>query len=87
MLSRKNTLQEVIGKTIQAIVFRSGRDVNPESQLFLVFEDDTYLEFYGQEIGFVRSLSEGDTAKAIDYARKFSTEVLVVNRYVTELQE
>jgi Phospholipid methyltransferase len=56
MNSCKDTLQEVIG-----------RDVNPETQLFLVFEDDTYFEFYGQEIDFVRSLSEGDATKAIDY--------------------
>ena len=75
----KDTLQTVIGKTIQSIIFRSGRDVNPETQLFLVFEDDTYFEFYGQEIDFVRSLSEGDTTKAMNYARKFSTEVLVIN--------
>jgi hypothetical protein len=76
---QKDTLQRVIGKTIRSIVFRSGRDVNPESQLFLVFEDGTYFELYGQEIDFVRSLSEGDAAKAVDYARKFSSEVLVVD--------
>jgi hypothetical protein len=80
MESHKFTLQEVIGKTIRSIIFRSGRDVNPETQLFLVFEDDTYFEFYGQDMGFVRSLSEGDTTKATDYARKFSHEVLVVSR-------
>jgi hypothetical protein len=73
-------LGKVIGKTIRSIVFRSGRDVNPETQFFLVFEDGTYFEFYGQEINFVRSLSTGDTTKAINYARKFSTEVLVVPR-------
>jgi hypothetical protein len=78
MHSNKDALQEVIGKTIRSIVFRSGINISPETQLFLVFEDDTYFEFYGQEIDFVRSLSEGDITKAMDYARKFSTEVLVV---------
>jgi len=72
------TLQEVIGKTIRSIIFRSDRDVNPEAQLFLVFDDGTYFEFYGQEINFVHSLSEGDTARASTYARKFGSEVLVV---------
>ena len=71
MHSNKDALQEVIGKTIRSIVFRSGINVSPETQLFLVFEDDTYFEFYGQEIDFVRSLSEGDVTKAMDYARKF----------------
>jgi hypothetical protein len=78
MYSNNETLQEVIGKTICSIVFRSGRNVNPEAQLFLVFDDGTYFEFYGQEIDFVRSLSEGDVIKAVDYARKFSSDVLVV---------
>ena len=80
MQSHKNALQEIIGKTIRSIVFQSGGDINPETQLFLVFEDDTYFEFYGREIDFVRSISEGDIKKALDYARKFSSEVLVVNR-------
>jgi hypothetical protein len=79
MSFNKDILQEVIGRTISSIVFRSGRDINPEVQLFLVFEDGTYFELYGQEIDFVRSLSEGDVTKAIAYARKFSSEVLVVN--------
>jgi hypothetical protein len=75
----KDSLQEVIGKTIRSIVFRSGRQVHPEVQLFLVFEDDTYFEFCGQQIDFVRSLSAGDVSKAMAYATKFGSEVLVVN--------
>jgi hypothetical protein len=38
------------------------------------------FEFYGQEINFVRSNSEGDTARASAYARKFGSEVLAVRR-------
>ena len=72
-------LQGVIGKTISSVVFRSELDVSPEIQLFLVFEDGTYFEFYGQDINYVRSLSDGDVTKAIDYARRFSTEILIVN--------
>ncbi len=83
MHSQQESLKVVIGKTISSVVFRSGIDTSPETQLFLVFEDGTYFEFYGQEIGFVRSLSDGDITKAIDYARKFSSDVLVVNRNVT----
>jgi hypothetical protein len=80
MYAHKETLQDVIGKTIRSIVFRSGRHVHPETQLFLVFEDDTYLEFYGQQIDFGRSLSVGDAARALNYALKFGSDVLVVNR-------
>lgn len=79
MYSNHESLKEVLGKTIRSIVFRSGMDASPETQLFLIFEDDTYFEFYGQEIGFVRCLSEGDSAKAVAYGRKFSSKVFVVN--------
>ncbi len=79
-MQAKDTFNEIIGKTIRSIVFRSTRDVNPSDQLFLVFDDDTYFELYGQEIYFVRSLSIGDVTKAADYARKFGLEVLVVHR-------
>ena len=77
--NKKEPLQGVIGKTISSIVFRSEADISPETQLFLVFEDGTYFEFYGQEIHFVRSVSNGNVTTAIDYARKFSPEVLVVD--------
>jgi hypothetical protein len=87
MYSYKQSLQAVIGKTIRSIVFRSGTGVSPETQLFLVFEDDTYYEFYGQEMGFVRTLSEGDTTKAMNYARKFSSKVHVVDHKESRLHD
>jgi hypothetical protein len=87
MYSKQESLKVVIGKTIRSVVFRSGYDASPESQLFLVFEDDTYFEFYGQEIGCVRSLSEGDMTRAIDYAKKFGSQVCVVNRNVSSGHE
>ena len=87
MYSHKESLKAVIGKTIRSVVFRSGKEANPETQIFLVFEDGTYFEFYGQDMGFVRSLSEGDINKVTSYARKFSNEVFVVNRNGSWLHE
>jgi hypothetical protein len=80
MVTHKNAFRDVIGKTICSIVFRSGMDVNPGAQLFLVFEGGTYFEIYAQEMNFVRTLSDGDAIKAMEYAKKFSSDVLVVNR-------
>jgi hypothetical protein len=79
MYFQKDALQNVIGKTIRSVVFRSGRNVNPEVQLFLVFEDGTYFELYGQEIDFARTLSKGNATEAINYASKFSSELFVVS--------
>jgi hypothetical protein len=80
MYVKKESLKEVIGKTIRSVVFRSGYEASPEAQLFLVFEDGTYFEFYGQEIDCGRSLSEGGVDHAIEYARKFSSKLLIVNK-------
>jgi hypothetical protein len=80
MYSKQESLKEVIGKTIRSVVFRSGYDASPETQLFLVFEDDTYFEIYGQEIDCGRSLSDGDINNAMAYARKFSSKLLVVDK-------
>ncbi len=80
MVLHANAFQDVVGKTICAVVFRSGRDVNPGAQLFLVFEGGTYFEIYSQEMNFVHTLSEGDATRAMEYAKKFSSDVLVVSR-------
>ncbi len=36
----------ILGKTIKAVIVKV-RDGTPRTQLFLIFSDDTYYEFYG----------------------------------------
>lgn len=41
----KQNAQDLIGKTISAVLIKKSDDL-PRSQLFLVFDDRTYFEFY-----------------------------------------
>lgn len=41
----KAEVATIIGKTVKHVVVKEG-DSSPRSQVFLVFTDDTYYEFY-----------------------------------------
>ena len=42
----KKTVKDLLGKTISGVVVKRGRD--PEGQIYLVFDDNTYYEFWSQ---------------------------------------
>jgi hypothetical protein len=70
-------LQVILGKTIQAVVFRSG-DHNPKEQIFLVFDDGTAYEFYGSEINSASGLDSGGKEAALKYVTMFGGEIKTV---------
>ena len=48
MSIKPELLKQIIGKTIAGIVIREGAESGPRYQLFVIFTDNTYLEFYGE---------------------------------------
>jgi hypothetical protein len=50
-------LQQIVGRRIKAIVANE-REKTPHVQLFLVFDDDTFYEFYGKSRQPEESTSE-----------------------------
>ena len=63
----KEGAKEIPGKTIRGVVITTGPD-EPASQLFLVFEDGTYYEFYSAtDIRPTGGVDPGD----LDRARKY----------------
>ena len=70
-------LKVILGKTIQAVVIRSG-DHNPKDQVFLVFDDGTAYEFYGAEINSASGLDSGGKAAALKYATMFGGDIRTV---------
>lgn len=59
-------LPHLVGKTIAHIVLKDGE--SPRGQLFLVFTDGTYYEFYsGSSIDGTTSFDDGGLAAAIRY--------------------
>ncbi len=70
-------LKQIIGKTIAGIVTREGVGAGPQYQLFLIFTDNTYLEFYG-DVGWSTRLEPGDIETVQQYLDRFGGNVVVV---------
>jgi hypothetical protein len=72
-------LKQIVGKTITGIVAREGVGTGPRYQLFVIFTDNTYLEFYG-DMGWSTHLETGDVEIIKQYASRFGGKVVVINR-------
>jgi hypothetical protein len=61
-------IKEVIGKRITAVVVAESPRL-PQRQVFLIFADDTYFEFYGTDCGF--SWTEGVDPGGLEKVRAY----------------
>lgn len=66
----KTGLEEIIGKTISAVVVAENKNHEPHDQVFLIFPDGTYFEFYGDQFSCCAGIDDGDVAKACSYAER-----------------
>ncbi len=73
----KREIELIVGKTIGAVVISERNDPGPpNSQVFLVFDDATTYELYGQIEGG-GGLDGGGTKWAVNYAKKFKGKITV----------
>ena len=70
-------LKRIVGKTIAGIVSRKSMGSGPRDQLFIVFADNTYLEFYG-DVGWSSHLEVGDLETVKQYAARMGGIVDVI---------
>lgn len=70
-------LKQIVGKTITGIVIRKSVRTGPREQLFMIFTDNTYLEFYG-DLGWSTHLESGDVETVKQYASQFGGQVVVI---------
>jgi hypothetical protein len=75
MALKVDQLGKLVGKTIKSIVVSDNNSLPPRCQVFLVFTDDTYYEFYGSEIHATHGPDQGDETAAIEYAEKFAGSI------------
>lgn len=67
-------LRQMIGKTIAHVVIKEGQ--SPKGQIFLVFEDDTYYEFYfGAPVNGAKAVDPGGLAAAVAYGEPYQKVV------------
>jgi hypothetical protein len=73
-------VKEIIGKTITGVITKEKRDGGsyPKSQVFLIFDDNTYYEFYccQTEILGIKGLRQG-TAEDV---RKYMSPIMEIEQ-------
>ena len=77
MSPKPELLKQIVGKTIAGIVTHEGMGIGPRYQLFMIFTDNTYLEFYG-DMGWSSHLETGDVETVKQYASRFGGNVVVI---------
>ena len=66
----RKVLPQLVGKTISHIVMKEGS--GPAAQLFLVFDDGSYYEFYSDApIDGAGAVERGGVETVIEYGKKF----------------
>jgi len=70
----KPGIKNIIGKTISGIVVANNM-ANPKQQMFLIFSDGTYLEFYGEGFSCAGGLDFGGAAEASQYAEGMGARI------------
>ena len=77
MRLKSELLKQIVGKTIAGIVTLENRGAGPRYQLFVIFADNTYLEFYGN-MDWSTHLGTGDVETVKQYASRFGGTVVVI---------
>lgn len=54
----------IVGKTISGVIIKKSNELTPPAQLFLIFNDDTYYEFWVGEDGDLHAASGIDRGGA-----------------------
>lgn len=75
----KSGLREIIGKTITDVIVARNNHRDPANQVFLVFDDGTFFEFWGAQFNCNGGVWQGGVAEAEYYVGR--CEAQVVARY------
>lgn len=74
----KNGLKDIVGKTVSGVAVAANSHSHPHQQVFLIFPDGTYFEFYGEQFSCASGLDKGDMEKACSYAKKGGGDIKAV---------
>ena len=77
MSLKPELLKQIVGRTITGIVTCEGVGAAPRYQLFIIFADNTYLEFYG-DMSWSAHLEAGGVETVKQYASRFGGKVAVI---------
>jgi len=78
----KDGISDIIGKTISDVVI-ANKDSEPKLEVFLVFSDGTYFEFWGNSFTGAGGVNRGGLVEVSDYVKSMGariTEVYPANK-------
>ena len=73
-----SVIKDIVGKTIKGIVVKKSDIKNPTSQIFLLFNDNTYYEFYCDSI--IRGTNGIDNG-GMDTVKNYMPESQIILEY------
>ena len=80
----KEGIYEILGKRISGIIVKKAEESQPRSQLFLLFDDNTYYEMYSySEIIGTSGLASGDRKNVLNYFQS-SDRFIELDGYLDE---
>jgi hypothetical protein len=82
----KDGVADIIGKTIINVVV-AANSTAPKQQVFIVFSDGTYFEFYGEKFTCTSCVDRGDLAAAIEYTSAMNAKITAVYPVVNAEQK
>ncbi len=84
-MSIKDGIKDIVGKKIKGVVVKESYSLNrsPRSQVFLLFSDDTYYEFYTERdwIDSISRIREGDLESVRGYLSEDEDRRIVCEYY------
>lgn len=78
----KSEIRQILGKTINGVVVKEGEQ-HPRSQVFLLFSDGTYYEFYGKFIQGTSGVDRGGIEEVRQYMANRTIVLEVFDETIT----
>ncbi len=73
----KSGLSEIIGKTITDVIVARNDRGDPANQVFLVFDDGSYFEFWGAQFNCNSGVDRGGVAEVMHYVGRWPTAKII----------
>lgn len=72
----KAGIKDILGKTIASVIVANNTNL-PSHQVFLVFSDGTFFEFWGEQFSCAGGIRPGNAVRAAEYAESMGAIVKI----------
>ncbi len=72
----KNGLKDIVGRRIRQVVVASNDGPGPGQQVFFIFDDGTYFEFYGEDFNCTACVDRGGASEVMIHAHRVGAKIV-----------